>query len=155
MRAPVSIDAYLKTVAPDRRAALEQLRRSIHRLVPGVEECISYSMPAFRVPGGVIGGFLATKAGCSFYPFSGTTLATLAADLPSYSQTKSALHFVPTSPIPEPLLRKLLRTRLAEIEVALAAKAAKKKTARKATAKRLAKPAKKATDRPTASKRAR
>lgn len=144
MPAPVSIDAYLKTTLPDRRAALERVRRSIHRLVPGVEECISYSMPAFRKDGSVIAGFIATKAGCSYLPFSGTTLATLAADLTGYSQTKSSLHFDPAKGIPDSLLRKLLRIRRAEVAAALEAKAAKKGSSRKTAspvAKKVPRPA--------------
>ena len=51
---------------------------------------------------------------CSYYPFSGRTLTTLAADLARYDQTKSALHFDPKHPLPKALVRKLLTARLAE-----------------------------------------
>ena len=111
---PESIDEYLAAVEPGRRAALETLRRTIHALVPGVEECISYSMPAFRLEGKVIAGFLATAKGCSYYPFSGATLATLSADLAGYSRTKSALHFDPARPLAKTLVKKLVKARLAE-----------------------------------------
>jgi uncharacterized protein YdhG (YjbR/CyaY superfamily) len=112
---PKSIDAYLKNVGEPRHTALQKLRRQIRTMVPGVEECISYSMPAFRWRGEVLGGFLATRKGCSFFPFSGTTLDTMAADLARYSRTKSALHFDPERGVPSTLMRKLLRTRQAEI----------------------------------------
>jgi len=111
---PKTIDTYLASVPTDRRAALEKLRRTIHSIVPGVEECISYSMPAFRYQGHVIAGFQATAKGCSYYPFSGTTLSTLSAEVAAYSQTKSALHFDPKRPLPVALVRKLLETRIAE-----------------------------------------
>jgi uncharacterized protein YdhG (YjbR/CyaY superfamily) len=55
-----------------------------------------------------------TKKGCSYFPFSGSTLATLRADLRSYSQTKSALHFDPARPLPATLVRKLIKARIAE-----------------------------------------
>ena len=113
-RKPASIDAYLAGVSPDRRAALEKLRRTIRAVLPDAEECISYSMPAFRYRGHVVAGFLATSKGCSYFPFSGTTLATLAADVKMYSQTKSALHFDPERPLPATLVRKLLKARIAE-----------------------------------------
>jgi uncharacterized protein YdhG (YjbR/CyaY superfamily) len=71
-------------------------------------------MPAFRHEGHVIAGFLATSKGCSYYPFSGTTLGTLAKDLAKYSRTKSALHFDPRTPLPVTLVRKLLKARTAE-----------------------------------------
>jgi uncharacterized protein YdhG (YjbR/CyaY superfamily) len=106
----------LATVSADRRAVLEKLRTTIRSILPDAEECISYSMPAFRYAGHVVAGFLATRKGCSYFPFSGTTLATVAADVKTYDQTKSALHFDPTHPLPLALVRKLLRARIAESE---------------------------------------
>jgi uncharacterized protein YdhG (YjbR/CyaY superfamily) len=115
MRAkPTTIDEYLATLTADRRAALETLRKTIKAIVPDAAECISYSMPAFRVGGRVVAGFLATSTGCSYYPFSGSTLGALAADLAGYDQTKSALHFDPKRPLPKALVKKLLTARIAE-----------------------------------------
>lgn len=111
---PQAIDAYLATVAPDRRTALEKLRKTIRSILPEAEECISYSMPAFRYEGQVVAGFLATRKGCSYFPFSGTTLATVADAVRAYGQTKSALHFDPKKGLPATLVRKLLRARIAE-----------------------------------------
>lgn len=115
MKTPKSVDHYLSGVPEDRRAALEVVRERIHAIVPEVEECISYSMPAFRYNGVVIGGFLATVKGCSYYPFSGRTLRTLGPAIASFSQTPAALHFDPERPLSTALLRKLLKTRIAEI----------------------------------------
>ncbi len=112
-----AIDEYLATVSqvdPSSRALLDELRKTIHAVVPEVEECISYRLPAFRFNGRVIAGFSATSKGCSYYPFSGTTLTTLAGDLQGFSQTKSALHFGPDKPLPTALVRKLLKARIAE-----------------------------------------
>jgi uncharacterized protein YdhG (YjbR/CyaY superfamily) len=109
-----TIDDYLSPLPADRRATLEALRRTIKTIVPRAEECISYSMPAFRVDGHVVAGFQATGKGFSYYPFSGSTLATLAGDLAGYDKTKSALHFDSERPLPKALVRKLLRARLAE-----------------------------------------
>jgi uncharacterized protein YdhG (YjbR/CyaY superfamily) len=111
---PKTTDAYLAALPADRRRALERLRKTIKAIAPNAEECISYSMPAFRVEGRVVAGFRATGGGCSYYPFSGRTLATLAADLADYDQTKSALHFDPKRPLPRALVRTLLAARIAE-----------------------------------------
>jgi uncharacterized protein YdhG (YjbR/CyaY superfamily) len=111
---PKTIDAYLSAVSADRRTVLERLRRTICALAPGAQECISYGIPAFRVDGRVVAGFAATRTGCSYYPFSGATLRTLSAKLTGYGQTKSALHFQPTNPLPTALVRRLLRARMAE-----------------------------------------
>ncbi len=111
---PESIDAYLATVTPDRRAALQKLRKTILSILPDAEECISYAMPAFRQGGHVVAGFLATAEGCSYFPFSGKTLASVADDVAAYEQTKGALHFDPRRPLPVALVRKLLKARIAE-----------------------------------------
>jgi uncharacterized protein YdhG (YjbR/CyaY superfamily) len=111
---PETIDEYLAGVPADRRAALEKLRGQILSIVPRAEETISYSMPAFRLDGDVVAGFLATNKGCSYFPFSGTTLDGVAKDLDGYSRTKSGLHFDPKKGLPVALVRKLLRARIAE-----------------------------------------
>lgn len=109
-----TIDDYLAAVDPDKRAALQKLRRTIRTIVPDALECISYGMPAFRVEGRVVAGFAATKSGCSYFPFSGRTLQTKAAELGRYERTKSSLHFDPAKGLPTTLVRKLLRARIAE-----------------------------------------
>lgn len=123
---PASIDDYLATVSADRRAVLQRVRTAIHKIAPDVEECISYSMPAFRLNGHVVAGFLATNKGCSYYPFSGTTLDTVKAALTDFDRTKSALHF--ERPLPATLLRTLLQARIAETQAADASKAARRTT---------------------------
>lgn len=112
-----TIDEYLRTVPEDRRRLLEELRATIHSMAPGVEECISYRIPAFRLNGRVIAGFCATVKGCSYFPFSGTTLKTLARDLGRYGQTKSSLHFSADQPLPAALVRKLIHARVKETKV--------------------------------------
>jgi uncharacterized protein YdhG (YjbR/CyaY superfamily) len=114
MRRDPAIDEYLAGVTPRSRSLLQKLRKTIHFIVPDVEECISYRLPAFRHQGRIIAGFSATSTGCSYYPFSGTTLTTLADDIAGYNKTKSALHFGPDKPLPASLVRKLLNARIAE-----------------------------------------
>jgi uncharacterized protein YdhG (YjbR/CyaY superfamily) len=109
-----SIDGYLKGVPADRRRALECLRRTIRSIIPEAEECLSYRIPAFRVNGVVVAGFCATTKGCSYFPFSGSTLRTLGPLVSRYEQTKSSLHFSPEIPLPLTLVRKLIKTRMAE-----------------------------------------
>jgi len=111
------IDDYLANVQGDNHDALVKLRKTIRTIVPRAEECISYRIPAFRVDGAIVAGFQATTKGCSYYPFSGRTLRTLARDVEGYERTKSALHFSPDKPLPANLVRKLLRARIAETRV--------------------------------------
>jgi uncharacterized protein YdhG (YjbR/CyaY superfamily) len=87
-RKAATIDEYLAGVmSGETRRALERLRQTIRRIVPDAEECISYAMPAFRVGGRVVAGFAGRANGGSYYPFSGTTLQTLASELAGYDRT--------------------------------------------------------------------
>lgn len=113
-RIPKTIDDYLATVTGPRKAALEHLRTTIRSIVPDAEECISYRIPAFRLDGRIVAGFSARASGCSYFPFSGTTLKTLAPQLRSYEQTKSSLHFAADTPLPKTLVRRLIKARIAE-----------------------------------------
>lgn len=109
------IDDYLAAIESPQCETLKQLRAIILEIVPEAEEVISYNLPAFRVGKGIVGGFAATKKGCSYYPFSGKTLASLAEDVAGYSQTMGALHFAADKSLPKTLVRKLIKTRLREI----------------------------------------
>ncbi len=113
-RKPTTIDEYLAGVPAEQRAALQKLRETIRSIVPDAEERISYSMPAFRLDGRIVAGFSARAGGCSYYPFSGSTLKTLERDVSKYDHTKSALHFSADKPLPVTLVRKLIATRRAE-----------------------------------------
>lgn len=109
-----SIDRYLAGLSDDKRAALERLRKAIKGAAPGAEECFSYGLPAFRLDGKVLVGFGATATQCSFYPMSGTTVAAHRADLKGYETSKGAIRFDPKRGLPAALVRKLVKSRLAE-----------------------------------------
>jgi uncharacterized protein YdhG (YjbR/CyaY superfamily) len=113
-KTPTTIDEYLATVKGEKRAALEKLRKTIRAIVPKAEECISYRVPAFRLNGKIVAGFLATAKGCSYFPFSGRTLTTVAEELEGYDRTRGSLHFDPAKPLPATLVRKLIKARMAE-----------------------------------------
>ena len=109
------VDAYLAKVDEPQRSTLEQLRRTILKIVPEAEECISYQVPAFRVSGKVIAGFAAFKKHLSYLPFSGSVLSQLPKELAGYDKTLSALHFPLDRPLPEAVVKKLIDVRLREV----------------------------------------
>lgn len=111
-----TIDEYLAAVSETQRAALEKLRKTIRSIAPKAEECISYRLPAFRLNGKIIAGFGTAAGHCSYYPFSGKTIVALKAQLAAYETSKGAIRFRTDRPLPAALVRKLVRTRMAEIE---------------------------------------
>ena len=114
-RKPETIDDYLAHIPSDQRSALQRLRRAIHAVAPGAEECISYSLPAFRLQGRLVAGFGATPTHCAYYPMSGTVLEKLKHELPPYDTSTGTIRFRPDKPLAMSLIRKLLRVRLQEL----------------------------------------
>ena len=115
-RTPETIDDYLAHVPPDQRNALERVRRAIHDIAPGVDECISYSLPAFRLHGKLVAGFGATATHCAYYPMSGSVVEKLKPKLRGYETSKGAIRFQPDKPLPVALIRQLLRARVQELQ---------------------------------------
>ena len=104
---PKTMDAYLKAVDPDKRAALQRLRKQIHAALPGAEECISYGMPGFRHGGKVVVWMGAAAKHCSLFP--GAIVQAHAADLKGYDVSKGTIRFQPDDPLPAALVRKLVK----------------------------------------------
>jgi uncharacterized protein YdhG (YjbR/CyaY superfamily) len=111
------VDAYLAKVDETKRTTLETVRRSILAEIPGAEECLSYGVPAFKVQGKTVAGFAAFKNHLSYLPHSGSVLAELADELSAYACTKGALHFDVDDPLPAELVRRLITTRMRELEL--------------------------------------
>jgi uncharacterized protein YdhG (YjbR/CyaY superfamily) len=106
------VDEYLATVDEPKRSTLEAVRRAILEIVPDAEECISYGMPAYRVEGKVVAGFAAFKRHVSYLPHSGSVLIELADDLAGYQHSSGALRFAVDTPLPRPLIEKLIAVRM-------------------------------------------
>jgi uncharacterized protein YdhG (YjbR/CyaY superfamily) len=110
---PKTIDEYLAGVRDDQRAALQRLRKTIRSAAPKAEECISYSLPAFRL-NGLLVGFGATTNHCALYPMSASTVAAHKNDLKDFDTSKGTIRFQPDRPLPAALVRKLVKARIAE-----------------------------------------
>jgi len=109
------IDTYLAGVDEPGRSTLEALRRSILAVVPDAEQCISYGMPAFRVDGKVVAGFAAFRHHLAYLPHSGDVLDDLGDDLAAFRRTAGSLHFAEDEPLPDDLVRRLVRAKLARL----------------------------------------
>lgn len=109
------IDDYLAGLPDDQARALDDLRTSILRVVPDADQCISYKLPAFRIDGHVVAGFGAFSNHLSYLPHSGSVLEAFGLDAAGYDCTKSSLHFTPDRPLPDDLVERLVRARLAEL----------------------------------------
>jgi uncharacterized protein YdhG (YjbR/CyaY superfamily) len=112
--AATTIDEFLASVPEDQRAALQQLRATIHAAQPGLEEAISYGVPAFKYKGKPFVSMGAAKAHCAFYVQSPAVMDAHAAELAGYDTAKGTVRFKPDDPLPAELVTKLVRARVAE-----------------------------------------
>jgi uncharacterized protein YdhG (YjbR/CyaY superfamily) len=106
------VDKYLASLEQPKRGTLEALRRTILEIIPEAEQCISYSMPAFRVQGKVIAGFAAFKNHLSYLPHSGSVFPELGGALSKYKTSSGALQFPVDRPLPKALVKKLIAIRM-------------------------------------------
>ena len=123
-KGPAAVDLYLARVPEPARSTLIKLRETIRDAAPpGSTEEIGYGVPAFRTPepnAQLLAGYVARKKFCSYYPMSGRVIHDLSADLAGYETTSGSIHFPLAAekgdPLPATLVRKLVKTRLAQIE---------------------------------------
>ena len=106
------IDGYLRALDEPKRSTLEEMRRRILDVIPKAEQCLSYSVPAFKVQGKTIAGLAAFKNHLSYLPHSGSVLEQLQDELAGYTQTKGSLHFPVNEPLPGHLVRQLILVRM-------------------------------------------
>lgn len=109
-----SVTKYFANLAPEKRAGLEKLRRALKALLPKAEECISYGVPAFRHPDGVVVYYAAMKTHLSLFPTS-YPIEACAEDLKGYATSRGTIRFPVAAPLPAPLLKKLIKIRLEQM----------------------------------------
>ena len=97
----------------EKRAALEKLRRAIKSAAPEAEEYISYQVPAFRLGGRMLVAFGAAANHCAVYP-GAFPVEAHKDELQAYDTSKGTIRFQEDSPLPATLVRKLVKTRVAE-----------------------------------------
>jgi uncharacterized protein YdhG (YjbR/CyaY superfamily) len=125
MDTPTEIDGYLSTLPEDVRATLEETRRMIRAAAPDAVEYIGYGMPGFKYRGRPLVYFAASKNHCALYGLVAARDAHRE-ELAAYDTSKGTIRFPKDKPLPERLVRSLISDRMAEIEVAEAARKRKK-----------------------------
>ena len=98
------------------RTALEDLRQSIRAAAPEAEESISYGVPSFKYRERPLVSFGAGKNHCAFYVQSPAVMEAHQDELASYDTSKGTVRFAASKLLPEALVTKLVRARIAETE---------------------------------------
>ena len=121
---PKTVDDYLAALPVDSRGTLEKIRKTIKTAAPKATEVISYQMPMYKQHGMLV-GFAAFKDHCSLFP-GAKALVTFKDELKSYKTSKGTIRFPIDKPLPAALVKKIVKTRIAENEAAFKKKEKKR-----------------------------
>ncbi len=114
MATPTSVGAYVAALPPERRATMEELRRTINAAAPDATETIAYQMPALRMDGRFLVSYAAYKAHYSLFPASGAVIDALGKALTPYLAGKGTIRFPADEPLPLALVTRIVQARVAE-----------------------------------------
>lgn len=113
--APKSIDEYLAGVSEPARGTLNKIRAAIRSAVPPeATETISYRIPAFKHEA-VLVWFAAFSDHCSLFP-TAAVIEQFKNELKGFSTSKGTIQFPTDKPLPDALVKKLVKARVAQIE---------------------------------------
>lgn len=109
-----TIDSYLANVPPPEREALERIRHIARKMIPNAEEVISYGIPTMKYKGTFVIYFAAFKNHMSLFP--GPRTAGVQEKLKDFKTAKGTIQFTLAKPVPEGIIKELIRDRLTEID---------------------------------------
>jgi uncharacterized protein YdhG (YjbR/CyaY superfamily) len=113
--APKNIDEYLADVPEPARSTLNRIRATIRAAAPaGTIETISYRIPAFKYKEMLI-WFAAFADHCSVFP-SAAVIEEFKKELKGFSTSKGTIQFPTDKPLPDALIRKMVKARVAHIK---------------------------------------
>jgi len=114
--APKTVDEYLARVPEPARSTLNQVGATIRLVLPAeTKEVISYGIPAFKTPNGMLIWYAAFSDHCSLFP-TASVIKAFKKELKDYRVSKGTIHFPVDKPFPATLLKKMVKARWAEMQ---------------------------------------
>ena len=108
------VEAYLAALPAEQRAALQRLRGAIRSMVPEATEEISYGIPMFKLGTKGVVAYNAVAGGGTLQVMSSAALAAHAGELAGYRTGRGSVRFTLERPLPEALVKQLVKERIAE-----------------------------------------
>lgn len=110
---PAAVDAWLAQLPDDQRAALQRLREQLRSAAPEAVETLAYGVPMFYIGTTSLFGLSAAKSHVALGVGS-ETLDAMRAELDGFDAAKGIVRFTPDKPLPEALVSKLVKARIAQ-----------------------------------------
>ena len=109
------VAAYIGSLSADSRREIKKLRAAIRAAAPGAVQGRSYGIVAFKLDGRVVVYFAGWKEHTSLYPLTAAMRRAHAAELKGYTTSKGTVRFPLDEPLPTAFVKRLVKTRLAEM----------------------------------------
>jgi uncharacterized protein YdhG (YjbR/CyaY superfamily) len=110
-----SVDEYLGTLDGATRSAYRHIHDVAVAEVPDADQGTSYGMAALIYRGKPLLGFKAARDHLSLFPFSPSAVDAVRGALDGYDVSKGTIRFAAEHPLPDDVVRLLVRSRAAEI----------------------------------------
>jgi uncharacterized protein YdhG (YjbR/CyaY superfamily) len=114
-----TVDEYLGALPVEQRAVLERMRGLIKAACPDAAEAIGYGIPGYKYRGRPLASIAAWKAHLSFYA-GYAPIERHARELAAFDIKASTIRFQPDVPLPDKLVKTIVRERVADIDAELA-----------------------------------
>jgi uncharacterized protein YdhG (YjbR/CyaY superfamily) len=109
-----AVTKHLANYPPAQRRALETIRSSLIKLLPGADEVVAWGMPSYRIDGELVLSFSGFAKHNSLFPGAGVVKA-MSTTLPECKTTKGTIHLPRDTSPPLAALRTVVRARIDEI----------------------------------------
>jgi uncharacterized protein YdhG (YjbR/CyaY superfamily) len=120
-----NIDEYLALQPEKIRETLENLRQIIRETAPEAEEVISYGIPAYKYHGMLV-FFAGYKKHCSLFAGNGALTEQMKEQLKDHKTSKGTIQFTVEKPLPDELVRHIVKFRMKENTEKMSNKKSKK-----------------------------
>lgn len=109
-----TVEGYFSQFSQAQNAWIQELRKLLLRLMPGVTEKLAWAVPNYLYGNDFIVSLVASKGHLGLYPGK-EAIAALKEELEGYALIKGGIHLPWDQPIPEALVKSIIGFQLARI----------------------------------------